>query len=42
MRGADALAMRDCTLADARVRGDFGPWRSLKYGFPLDASDAAS
>ena len=42
MRGRDALAMRDCVLSDARVRGDFGPWRSLKYGFPLDPSDAMS
>jgi uncharacterized protein YjbI with pentapeptide repeats len=25
MRGADARAMRDCVLTDARVRGDFGP-----------------
>jgi hypothetical protein len=42
MRGSDARAIRDCVLTDARVRGDFGPWRSLKYGFPLDPSDAMS
>jgi len=42
LTGPDALAMRDCTLRDARVRGDFGPWRSLKYGFPLDTSDMTS
>jgi hypothetical protein len=33
--------MSGCTLADARVSGDFGPWRSWKYGFLLDASDTA-
>ena len=35
-------AVHECNLTDARVRGDFGPWRSLKYGFPLDPSDAMS
>jgi hypothetical protein len=32
----------DCTLTDARVSGDFGPWIHLKYGFPLDTSDMTS
>jgi hypothetical protein len=34
--------MIGCTLTDARVSGDFGPWRSWKYGLTHDASEAVS